>query len=70
MQWSPEEVDRLERAIAEGARLQIWRRGTEYMVVPLRIRSRGSVDELIGTTNTGDQLSFSFEEIERYEVIW
>lgn len=70
MQWSPEAVDRLERAIVEGARVQIWRRGTEYMVVPREIRSRGPNDELVGTTNTGDELAFPFDEIEGYEVIW
>jgi hypothetical protein len=70
MKWSPEAVDRLERAIVEGARVQVWRRGTEYMVVPRRIRSRGPGDELVGTTNTGDELSFPFEEIEGFEVVW
>ena len=70
MKWSPDAVDRLERAIVEGARVQIWRRGTEYMVVPRLIRSRGSDDELVGTTNTGDELAFPFEEIEDYEVVW
>ena len=50
MKWSPEAVDRLERAIVEGARVQVWRRGTEYMVVPRRIRSRGPSDELVGTS--------------------
>ena len=70
MKWSPEEVDRLERAIMEGARVQLWRRGTEYMVVPREIRSRGSDDELVGTTNTGDELRFPFTEIEGFEVVW
>lgn len=70
MKWSPEAVDRLERAIVEGARVQVWRRGTEYMVVPRAIRSRGADDELVGTTNTGDELSFPFEEIEEFEVVW
>lgn len=70
MQWSPEAVDRLERAIVEGARVQLWRRGTEYIIVPLEIRSRGPDDELVGTTNTGDQLAFPFAEIEGFEVVW
>jgi hypothetical protein len=70
MKWTPDAVDRLERAIVEGARVQVWRRGTEYMVVPHKIRSRGSSDELVGTTNTGDELAFPFEEIESFEVIW
>ena len=54
MQWSPEAVDRLERAIVEGARVQLWRRGTEYMIVPRTIRAGGQGDELVGTTNMGD----------------
>jgi hypothetical protein len=70
MKWTPAAVDRLERAIVEGARVQVWRRGTEFMVVPREIRSRGSSDELVGTTNTGDELAFDFEEIESFEVIW
>ena len=70
MKWSPDEVDRLERAIVEGARVQLWRRGTEYMLVPLAIRSRGPDDELVGTTNTGDELAFPFAEIEHFEVVW
>lgn len=70
MKWSPDAVDRLERAIVEGARVQLWRRGTEYMVVPHEIRSRGSDDELVGTTNAGDELTFPFDEIERFEVVW
>lgn len=70
MKWSPDAVDRLERAIMEGARVQIWRRGTEYMLVPSGIRTRGQQDILVGTTNTGDVLSFPLSEIESYEVIW
>jgi len=70
VKWSPDAVDRLERAIVEGARVQLWRRGTEYMVVPREIRSRGSEEALIGTTNTGDELSFLLEEIDRFEVVW
>ena len=68
--WSPDEIDRLERAIIDGSRVQLSRRGTEYMVVPREIRSSGPNDELVGTTNTGDELSFPFDEIEGYEVIW
>lgn len=68
--WSPDAVDRLERAIIEGARVQLTRRGTEYTLVPERIRSEGRSDILIGTTNAGDRVSFPLEEIERFDVIW
>jgi hypothetical protein len=67
--WSPDQMDRLERAIVDGARLQLSRRGTEYMIVPREIRSHGPSEILIGTTNAGDDLSFALDEIERFDVI-
>ena len=68
--WSPDEIDRLERAIIEGSRVQLSRRGTEYMIVPREIRSRGRTEILIGTTNAGDDLSFALDEIDRFDVLW
>lgn len=68
--WSPDEIDRLERAIVDGSRVQLSRRGTEYMIVPREIRSRGVSEVLIGTTNAGDRLTFALDEIERFDVIW
>lgn len=70
MNWSPDAVEKLERAIVEGARVQLWRRGTEYILLPRAIRSRGPDDELVGTTNTGDELAFPLTEIERFEIVW
>ena len=68
--WSPEELDQLERAIIEGARVQLTRRGTEYTLVPHSLRSQGASEILTGTTNAGDDLSFALDEIERLEIIW
>ena len=70
VQWSPDEMDRLERAIIDGARVQLSRRGTIYMVVPREIRSRGSSEFLVGTTNAGEELAFALDEIEYFDVIW
>jgi hypothetical protein len=68
--WSPDEMDRLERAITEGARIQLSRRGTEYTVVPRKIDSRGPVETLIGVSATGDEMRFALDEIERFDVLW
>ena len=68
--WTPDEIDQLERAIIEGSRVQLSRRGTEYMIVPRALRSRGPTEILIGTTNAGDELGFVLDEIERFDVIW
>ena len=69
MDWSPETMDRLERAIVEGTRVQITRRGTEYVVVPREIRSSGPLDTLVGLTSTGDELSFTLPEIDDFVVL-
>lgn len=69
MDWSPEKIDSLERAIVEGTRVQLTRRGTEYVVVPTEIRSNGPVDSLVGIASTGDELSFSLTEIDEFVVL-
>lgn len=68
--WTPDDIDRLERAIIEGARVQLSRRGTEYVVIPKELQSRGPAEVLIGTTNACDDLSFELAEVEYFEVIW
>lgn len=69
MHWSPAEVDRLERAIVEEARVQLSRRGTEYVVLPREILSEGGREFLVATTNTGDDLEFYLDELEYFDVI-
>lgn len=70
MRFSPEEMDRLERAIVEEARVQLSRRGTEFVIVPREIQSEGTIEKLVGTTQAGDELEFPLDEIDRFEVIW
>jgi hypothetical protein len=67
--WRPADLDRLERAIVEGTRVMITRRGTEYVLVPREIRSRGTDEALIGTTVIGDDLEFALGEIDRFVVL-
>lgn len=69
MDWSPEDMDRLERAIVEGIRIQLTRRGTEYVVTPREIRSIGPDESVVGLTSTGDELSFKLREIESFVVL-
>ncbi len=69
MNWSPEEMEQLERAIVDGSRVQLTRRGTEYVVLPTEVRSSGPVDELIGKTSTGDQLTFTLPEVDEFVVL-
>ena len=64
-----EQYDMLERAIADGRRIAIYRRGTEYMVVPIRMRlsAREAVEAIHPTT--GERLTLYIDEIEGFEVV-
>lgn len=69
VQWTPEEMDRLERAIVEGDRVQLSRRGSEYVVVPREIVPGSAGDVLRARTYTGDELEFPLHELEAFDVI-
>ena len=64
------QYDRLERAVVRGDRIAVYRRGTEYIVVPLSLRTRGG-REVIDSRNptTGDRLELYIDEIESIEVV-
>jgi hypothetical protein len=68
MDWSPDDMERLERAIVERNRVQLTRRGTEYVVLPQEIRA-SPVDTLVGLTSTGDELNFTLTEIDQFVVL-
>lgn len=68
-QWTPAEMDRLERAIVEGDRVQISRRGTQFVVVPREVLPGDTGDVLIATTYSGDELEFALHELEWFDVI-
>ncbi len=65
-----EQYDRLERAVASGKRIAVWRRGTEYIVVPDRLRTDAG-RELIEARNptTGDHMKLYVDEIDGFEVV-
>ena len=64
------EYDSLERAITEGRRIAVVRRGREFVVVPLRLYMQ-SGREIIDTRHptTGDPLTFTIDEVECIEVV-
>lgn len=69
-QLSHEQYDALERAITEGTRLAVFRRGTEYVVVPSRLRVAGGREalECVHPT-TGDRLTLYIDEVDGIEVV-
>ena len=71
MNWSPDDYDRLERAIVERARIQLVRRGTELTILPERLRSEYG-DEVLTARHpvTGDRLELPLGEIDRFDVVY
>lgn len=69
-QLTAAQYDALERAIADGKRLSVWRRGTEFIVVVDRLRVAGGREALEAHhPTTGDRLVLYIDELEGIEVI-
>ena len=69
-QLTVKQYDNLEDAIARGTRLSIWRRGTEFLVVPLRLRivnRRECIDAR--HPSTGSRMTLWIDEIDAIEEV-
>ena len=54
----------------DGGRVQINRRGTEYVLVPHSLRTEGTVETVVGRhPTTGDDMEFRLDEIDRFAVV-
>jgi uncharacterized protein with PhoU and TrkA domain len=63
-------LDRIEAAIAEGARVQLVRRGTEFVVLPQTIEQGEGSEVLVARhPSTGDAIRFRLDEIEEFAVL-
>jgi hypothetical protein len=69
-QLTPTQYDALERAIANGRRLAVWRRGSEFIIVVDRLRLSGGREVLEAHhPTTGDSMSLYIDELEGIEVV-
>ncbi len=70
MQLTVKQYDALERAITLGQRISVYRRGTEYVVVPERLvlRDRRECIEARHPT-TGDHITLWLDEADAVEVV-
>ncbi|MEP6622401.1 MAG: hypothetical protein ABJE47_23965 [bacterium] len=69
-QLNAAQYDALERAIADGRRLAVWRRGTEFMIVVDRLLVAGGREALeTHHPTTGDKLTLYIDELEGIEVV-
>lgn len=64
------QYDALERAIVQQQRVMIMRRGTEYAVIPERIRIVNGREAIVARhPNTGDALTLYLDEADALEVL-
>ena len=69
-QLNSAQYDALERAIIDGRRLSVWRRGTEFLVVVDRLSMRDGREALEAHhPTTGDKLTLYIDELEGIEVV-
>lgn len=64
------QYDALERAITAGRRIIVYRRGTEYIVVPTRLQlidGRESISAVHPTT--GETLTLFLDEVDSVDVV-
>ena len=69
-QFSPSQYDALERAITDRSRIAVYRRGTEFIVVPTALRLREGREQVEAVhPTTGDRLTLYVDEMESFEVV-
>ncbi|MBI2407002.1 MAG: hypothetical protein HYV19_01685 [Gemmatimonadetes bacterium] len=70
MHLTVKQYDALEHAIARGSRIAVFRRGTEYVVIPERLvlRNRRECVEARHPT-TGDHLTLWLDEVDGVELV-
>lgn len=64
------QYDALERAVADGRRIAVYRRGTEYVVIPSRLRLTSGREAVEAThPTTGEAITLYIDELDSIEVV-
>ncbi len=70
MQLTVKQYDALEQAISRGHRIAVFRRGTEFLVIPERLVLRGRRECIEARhPTTGDHLTLWLDETDSVEVV-
>jgi predicted DNA-binding transcriptional regulator YafY len=70
VRWTADRMDQLESAARRGQRVALSRRGTEYIVVALRVTTEDRHEVLVGLLPmTGDELTFRLDQIDSFQVV-
>jgi hypothetical protein len=69
-QLTHQQYEQLERAVADGRRIAVHRRGTEYIVVPARLSMREGREAIeANNPTTGDRMTLYLDELDAFEVV-
>ena len=69
MRWSTARFNELEAATVERRRVVLTRRGTEFVVIALRVTTEPT-ESLIGyLPMTGEEIAFPLKEIDSFHVV-
>ena len=69
-QLTVKQYDALERAIVDATRIRVFRRGTEFLVVPEKLVLRGGKEAILARhPTTGSVLEILLDETDRFEVV-
>jgi hypothetical protein len=70
VRWTADRMDQLESAARRGQRVALSRRGTEFIVVALRVTTEDQHEVLIGRLPmTGEDLTFRLDQIDSFQVV-
>ena len=70
VRWTADRMDQLENAARRGQRVALSRRGTEYVVVAVRVATEDRHEVLVGLLPmTGEQLTFRLDQIDSFQVV-
>jgi len=70
IRWSPERLDQLERAVRDRRRVALSRRGSEFIVVAVALKSADRQEVFVGhLPMTGEELEFVLGDIDWFQVV-
>ncbi|HVX88969.1 MAG TPA: hypothetical protein VG940_08590 [Gemmatimonadales bacterium] len=70
MRWTSSRMDQLERAVRDGLRISLMRRGSEHVVIARRLTTVNSRDAVIALVPmSGHELTFVLDELDDFQVI-
>jgi hypothetical protein len=68
--FSVKQYDSLEQSVTQRRRIAIYRRGTEYVVIPDRLTLAGGREAVEAThPTTGESMTFFLDELDGFEIV-